>query len=184
MSFYSDESSADLVSNVINENHQNSNGHEIGMNGGLMNNHKSKLNEMSNSYMDILYLIGENPHRKALIDTPKRAAEAMMFFTKGYQENVKDVVKEAIFDEESDGIVIVKDIDMFSLCEHHMVPFFGKVTIGYLPNKKILGLSKLARIVEIFSRRLQVQERLTREIATAIFESIQPKGVGVVIEAA
>jgi GTP cyclohydrolase IA len=194
MSFFSNESSSDLVSNVTNENHQNNNGHEAAMNGYVRkrtndNNNKqqhdlkSKINEISNSYLDIIYSIGENPNRQGLIETPRRAAEALMYFTKGYQENVKDVVKEAIFDEESDGIVIVKDIEMFSLCEHHLVPFFGKVTIGYLPNNKILGLSKLARIVEVFSRRLQVQERLTREIATAIFESIQPKGVGVVIEA-
>lgn len=107
----------------------------------------------------------------------------MQFFTKGYQETISDVLNDAIFDEDHDEMVIVKDIDMFSMCEHHLVPFVGKVHIGYLPNKQVLGLSKLARIVEIYSRRLQVQERLTKQIAVAITEALRPAGVGVVVEA-
>ncbi|KYO41227.1 GTP cyclohydrolase 1 isoform B [Alligator mississippiensis] len=107
----------------------------------------------------------------------------MQFLTKGYQESTEDVLNGAIFDEDHDEMVIVKDIDMFSLCEHHLVPFFGKVHIGYLPRKKVVGLSKLARIVEIFSRRLQVQERLTKQIAMAITEALKPAGVAVVVEA-
>jgi len=142
-----------------------------------------RCKELADAYLDILYTIGEDPNRQGLKKTPERAAKALLHFTKGYEEKISDVVKDAIFDENIDDMVIVKDIDMFSLCEHHMVPFIGRVSIGYLPNKKVLGLSKLARIVEVFSRRLQVQERLTAEIANAVFEAVQPSGVGVIIEA-
>nr|XP_060609385.1 GTP cyclohydrolase 1 [Anolis sagrei ordinatus] len=135
------------------------------------------------AYATILRALGEDPQRQGLLKTPWRAATAMQFFTKGYQETIADVLNDAIFDEDHDEMVIVKDIDMFSMCEHHLVPFVGKVHIGYLPNKQVLGLSKLARIVEIYSRRLQVQERLTKQIAVAITEALQPAGVGVVIEA-
>ncbi|XP_023698946.1 GTP cyclohydrolase 1-like [Paramormyrops kingsleyae] len=107
----------------------------------------------------------------------------MQYFTKGYQENIQDVLNDAIFDEGHDDMVIVKDIDMFSMCEHHLVPFTGTVHVGYLPCKKVLGLSKLVRVVEMYSRRLQVQERLTKQIATAITDALQPAGVGVVVEA-
>uniref|UniRef100_A0A5F9CTN8 GTP cyclohydrolase 1 n=1 Tax=Oryctolagus cuniculus TaxID=9986 RepID=A0A5F9CTN8_RABIT len=134
------------------------------------------------AYASILRLLGKDPQRQGLLKTPWRAATAMQFFTKGYQETISDVLNDAIFDEDHDEMVIVKDIDMFSMCEHHLVPFVGKVHIGYLPNKQILGLSKLAGIVEIYSRRLQVQERLTKQIAVAITEALHPAGVGVVVE--
>ncbi|XP_076443033.1 GTP cyclohydrolase 1-like [Babylonia areolata] len=141
------------------------------------------VEDMAKHYSVILRDLGENTHRQGLLKTPERAAKALMFFTKGYQESIEDVLNDAVFDEDHDEMVIVKDIEMFSLCEHHLVPFMGKVSIGYLPNKRILGLSKLARIVEVFSRRLQVQERLTKQIAVALLEAIQPLGVAVVIEA-
>lgn len=141
------------------------------------------LPALAAAYTTILRGLGEDPQRQGLLKTPWRAATAMQFFTKGYQEKIIDVLNDAIFDEDHDEMVIVKDIDMFSMCEHHLVPIFGRVHIGYLPNKRVLGLSKLARIVEIYSRRLQVQERLTKQIAVAITEALQPTGVGVVIEA-
>ncbi|XP_035256130.1 GTP cyclohydrolase 2 [Anguilla anguilla] len=144
---------------------------------------ESNLPAMEAAYTSILRGLGENTDRQGLVRTPLRAAKAMQFLTKGYHETVYDILNNAIFDEDHDEMVIVKDIDMFSLCEHHLVPFFGKVHIGYLPSKKVVGLSKLARIVEIFSRRLQVQERLTKQIAHAICEALQPAGVAVVIEA-
>ncbi|XP_018582845.1 GTP cyclohydrolase 1 isoform X2 [Scleropages formosus] len=141
------------------------------------------LPSLAAAYNTILRGLGEDPQRQGLLKTPWRAATAMQYFTKGYQEKIIDILNDAIFDEDHDEMVIVKDIDMFSMCEHHLVPIFGKVHIGYLPNKRVLGLSKLARIVEIYSRRLQVQERLTKQIAVAITEALQPAGVGVVVEA-
>lgn len=137
---------------------------------------------LASSYRALLKDLGENPDREGLLKTPERAAKAMLYFTKGYDQTVEDVMNGAVFDEDHDDLVIVKDIEMFSVCEHHLVPFWGKVSVGYLPNKKVLGLSKVARIVEIFSRRLQVQERLTKQIALAVVEAIQPTGVGVVVE--
>jgi len=137
---------------------------------------------LANSYRDVLHNLGEDITREGILKTPERAAKAMLFFTKGYDQTIKEVLNDAIFNEDHDDMVIVKDIEFFSLCEHHLVPFFGKVSVGYLPSKKVLGLSKVARIVEIFSRRLQVQERLTKEIAEALSEAIEPTGVGVVME--
>ncbi|KAG5285237.1 hypothetical protein AALO_G00001080 [Alosa alosa] len=148
-----------------------------------LEDNEMSLPSIASAYTTILRGLGEDPQRQGLLKTPWRAATAMQFFTKGYQEKIIDVLNDAIFDEDHDEMVIVKDIDMFSMCEHHLVPIFGRVHIGYLPNKRVLGLSKLARIVEIYSRRLQVQERLTKQIAVAITEALQPAGVGVVIEA-
>ncbi|XP_028131329.1 GTP cyclohydrolase 1 isoform X1 [Diabrotica virgifera virgifera] len=140
------------------------------------------LPEMSRSYKLLLASLGENPERQGLLKTPERAAKAMLFFTKGYDQSLEEVLNDAIFDEDHDEMVVVKDIEMFSMCEHHLVPFYGKVSIGYLPCGKILGLSKLARIVEIYSRRLQVQERLTKQIAVAVTKAVQPAGVAVIVE--
>lgn len=146
-------------------------------------NRDELLPSLASNYRQILKQVGEDPNREGLLDTPMRAAKAMTFFTKGYQETVQEVVKNAVFNEDTDEMVVVKDIEFFTLCEHHMVPFMGKVSIGYLPRGKVLGLSKLARIVEMYSRRLQVQERLTRQVATAVWEAVTPSGVGVVVEA-
>ncbi|KAM3968892.1 GTP cyclohydrolase punch isoform 1-T2 [Aphomia sociella] len=140
------------------------------------------LPDMANSYRLLLTGLGEDPERQGLLKTPERAAKAMLFFTKGYDQSLEEVLNNAIFDEDTDEMVVVKDIEMFSMCEHHLVPFYGKVSIGYLPQGKILGLSKLARIVEIYSRRLQVQERLTKQIAIAVTQAVRPAGVAVVIE--
>jgi GTP cyclohydrolase I len=142
-----------------------------------------RADDIEPHFRALLEVIGENPAREGLRATPKRAAEALRFFTKGYGQDVKTVLNNAVFMEEYDDMVIVKDIEFYSLCEHHMVPFFGKCHVGYLPNGKIVGLSKIARLVEMFSRRLQVQERLTHEIAHALEEAIQPKGVAVVMQA-
>lgn len=141
------------------------------------------LVELTDCYKSMLVGLGEDPSRPGLQKTPERAAKAMLYFTKGYDEKLEDVLNNAVFNEDHDEMVIVRDIEMFSMCEHHLVPFIGKVSIGYLPNKRVIGLSKLARIVEIYSRRLQLQERLSKQIAMALTEAIHPCGVGVVIEA-
>jgi GTP cyclohydrolase IA len=134
-------------------------------------------------YREILSRLGEDPSRDGLVATPARVEKSMAFLTKGYAEDPTKILRDALFEVDYDEMVIVKDIEMFSLCEHHMLPFFGKVHVAYIPNGKVIGLSKIPRLVEVFARRLQVQERLTRQIADAIQDSIQPQGVGVVIEA-
>lgn len=142
----------------------------------------ARLEKMTGAIRTILECIGEDPNREGLLATPMRYAKAMLDFTKGYQENVKDIVNDAIFHEDHNELVIVKDIEVFSLCEHHMVPFTGKMHIGYIPDKDVIGISKLPRIADMFSRRLQIQERLTKDVAHAIMEILKPQGVAVVME--
>ncbi|MCU7494504.1 MAG: GTP cyclohydrolase I FolE [Ignavibacteria bacterium] len=131
----------------------------------------------------LLEELGEDPHREGLLRTPHRVAKAYEFLTQGYKKDIKTVLNGAIFEERYDEMVVVKDIDFFSLCEHHLLPFYGKVHVAYIPNGKIVGLSKIPRIVEVFARRLQVQERMTQEIADTIRDFLEPKGVAVVSEA-
>ena len=159
----------------------------------------ARLAKLSGAVRTILECLGEDPSREGLLGTPERYAKAMLFFTKGYQENVRDIVNGAIFHEGHNELVIVKDIEVFSLCEHHMVPFTGKVHyyciylrmdayclkqmhIGYIPDRDVIGISKLPRIADMFSRRLQIQERLTKDVANAIMEILKPQGVAVVME--
>ena len=139
--------------------------------------------ELERIYTQLLGQIGEDLARQGLQKTPQRAAEAFQFLTQGYHQTIDEVLNDAIFDEEYDEMVIVKDIEFYSACEHHLLPFLGKCHVGYIPQKKIIGLSKIPRIVDMFSRRLQVQERLTRQIALALEEALNPLGVAVVIEA-
>jgi GTP cyclohydrolase I len=131
----------------------------------------------------LLEELGEDPQREGLLKTPNRVAKAYEFLTRGYREDINKVINGAVFEEKYDEMVIVKDVDFFSLCEHHMLPFFGKVHIAYIPDGKIVGLSKMPRIVDVFARRLQVQERMTQEIADTLDKYLQPRGVGVVSEA-
>lgn len=138
---------------------------------------------MEDLYKTLLKKIGENPDRPGLKRTPKRCMDAMEFLTSGYDQNVKSVVNGALFPADTDGMIIVKDIECYSLCEHHMLPFTGKVHVGYIPDKRVIGLSKIPRIVDMFARRLQVQERLGQQICDALKDILKPKGIGVVIEA-
>jgi GTP cyclohydrolase I len=142
-----------------------------------------KTTTIEESVREILRTVGENPLREGLLQTPRRVAESLQFLTSGYNRDIPSILNGAIFSEKYSEMVIVKDIDFFSLCEHHLLPFYGKVHVAYIPNGKILGLSKLPRLVEAFSRRLQVQERLTQQIADTLYESLEPVGVGVVAEA-
>ncbi len=141
------------------------------------------IREMMPKYAQLLKDIGEDPSREGLADTPKRAAKALQFFTHGYHLNPKELLTSAMFKEKYREMVIVKDIEIYSLCEHHMVPFFGKAHVAYIPNGYIVGLSKIARVVDAFARRLQVQERLTTQIKDCINNTIKPLGVAVVVEA-
>lgn len=145
--------------------------------GGLQ---KASTEEM---YRELLNRFGEDISRDGLIRTPERVTKAMEFLTKGYREDPNEILHSAMFDVDYDEMVIVKDIELFSLCEHHMLPFFGRVHVAYIPKGKVIGLSKIPRLVDVFARRLQVQERLTRQIADAIQDAIDPQGVGVVMEA-
>ena len=136
-----------------------------------------------NLYRELLLRVGEDPSRDGLIDTPKRMEKSMAFLTRGYSMSVESVLHKALFDVDYDEMVMVKDIEFFSMCEHHLLPFFGKAHIAYVPNGKVIGLSKIPRLVDMFARRLQVQERLTRQIADAIEEAINPQGVAIILEA-
>ncbi|GGH10934.1 GTP cyclohydrolase I FolE [Mucilaginibacter phyllosphaerae] len=140
------------------------------------------IQNLSASYLDVLKQIGEDPGREGLLKTPERIAKAMLYLTHGYDLDAKEILNSAMFKEEYSQMVIVKDIEVYSMCEHHMLPFFGKAHIAYIPNGYVVGLSKIPRIVDVFARRLQVQERLTNEIRDCIQDTLNPIGVGVVIE--
>lgn len=143
----------------------------------------SKTTKIAEQYHNLLELVGENPARDGLLDTPKRAAKAMEYLTQGYHINLNEVVNNAIFESDNDQMVIIKDIEFYSMCEHHLLPFVGTCHIAYLPTGKVIGLSKMARITDMYARRLQIQENLTEQIARAIEEVTGARGVGVIIEA-
>lgn len=138
---------------------------------------------MENEVKNILIGIGEDPNREGLLGTPERVAKSLEYLTRGYRQNIDEVINGAIFTAESDDMIIVKNIEFYSMCEHHMLPFFGKCHIGYIPNGKIIGVSKLARVVDMFARRLQIQERLNKQVAQSIMDILGSEGVGVVMEA-
>jgi len=139
--------------------------------------------QIKTNYEDIIHLLGEDKSREGLLKTPERASKAMKFLTEGYEKDPKQILQSAMFEEDYNEMVIVKDIELYSLCEHHLLPFFGKAHIAYIPNGHIVGLSKIPRVVDVFSRRLQVQERLTEQILDCINNTLKPKGVAVIIEA-
>lgn len=140
------------------------------------------IDSLSTHYQSVLKQIGEDPQREGLLKTPERVAKAMLFLTQGYELDAKAIMKSAMFKEEYSQMVVVKDIEVYSMCEHHMLPFFGKAHVAYIPNGHVVGLSKIPRIVDVFARRLQVQERLTNEIRDCIQDTLNPLGVGIVIE--
>jgi len=144
---------------------------------------EERTKKLAFHYKEILSLIGEDPEREGLLDTPVRVAKAMQFLTQGYFQNPKEIIQSAMFQENYKQMVLVKDIEIYSMCEHHMIPFIGKAHVAYIPDGRIMGLSKVARVVESFARRLQVQERLTMQIKDAIQDALNPLGVAVVIEA-
>ena len=150
---------------------------------GIQENNPLALGKLSSAVYQMLEGIGEDTGREGLLKTPDRVARSLRFLTRGYSQHPEELLKNAVFTESYDEMVVVRDIDIFSMCEHHMLPFFGKAHVAYIPDGKIVGLSKLARVVEVFARRLQVQERLTQQIRDAIVSVLNPKGVGVVIEA-
>ncbi len=141
------------------------------------------IEELAEHYRELLIGIGEDPTREGLVDTPQRAAKALHFLTRGYRQNLGDLINSAVFTSDTDEMVIIRNIEMYSLCEHHILPFIGKCHVAYLPQGKVLGLSKIARIVDYFARRLQIQEVLTKQIAECVYAAIDARGVGVVIEA-
>jgi GTP cyclohydrolase I len=142
-----------------------------------------RLAALTHSFHEILVQVGEDPERQGLVKTPSRAARAFEFLTQGYRQDLHAIINEAIFDSDANEIVLVKDIELYSMCEHHLLPFIGKAHVAYIPNGKVIGLSKVARIVDVFARRLQIQEQLTTQIADALMDALQPLGVAVVIEA-
>ena len=139
--------------------------------------------DLADLYENILRDIGEDPAREGLLKTPERAAKALQYLTRGYNQTIDDVVNKAIFESDNDEMILVKDIELYSLCEHHLLPFIGKCHVAYIPTGKVIGLSKIARIVDMFARRLQIQENLTKQIADTLMTAINPAGVGVIIEA-
>ena len=141
------------------------------------------LDTLRNSFQEILEAVGEDPNREGLLRTPGRAASAFEFLTQGYRQSVEEIVNDAIFDSSASEIVLVKDIELYSMCEHHLLPFIGRCHVAYIPNGKVIGLSKVARIVDVFARRLQIQENLTTQVAETLMNCLQPAGVAVVIEA-
>jgi GTP cyclohydrolase IA len=141
------------------------------------------LDAIEDHYRGLLELIGEDPTRDGLLRTPGRAARAMEFLTQGYRQSIEEIVNNAIFDSEASEIILVKDIELYSMCEHHLLPFIGRCHVAYIPNGKVIGLSKVARIVDVFARRLQIQENLTTQIAETLMNCLQPSGVAVVIDA-
>jgi GTP cyclohydrolase I len=143
----------------------------------------SITSKISEHYSEIIQLLGENVEREGLVKTPERVAKAMQFLMQGYEQDPEEIIKSAVFTEDYRQMVIVKDIDFYSMCEHHMLPFFGKAHVAYIPNKKITGLSKIARVVEVYARRMQVQERMTTQIKECIQKTLNPMGVMVIIEA-
>lgn len=143
----------------------------------------AKIARMEETFRNLLEAIGEDVHREGLVRTPVRAAKAFDFLTNGYRQNLEKIVNDAIFSSDASEIILVKDIELYSMCEHHLLPFIGRAHVAYIPNGKVIGLSKVARIVDVFARRLQIQEQLTVQIADALMKTLHPSGVGVVVEA-